>query len=71
LRNSYRAAWRSVLPARDAAPRTLALFDFHIDNLMLLAERSGIAACGVLDFQDAVLGPVSFDLVSLLEDART
>jgi N-acetylmuramate 1-kinase len=70
LRNSYRAAWRSVLPARDAAPRTLALFDFHIDNLMLLAERSGIAACGVLDFQDAVLGPVSFDLVSLLEDAR-
>lgn len=70
LRNSYRAAWRAVLPARDAAPRTLALFDFHIDNLMLLAERNGIAACGVLDFQDAVLGPVSFDLVSLLEDAR-
>lgn len=70
LRNSYRAAWRSILPARDAAPRTLALFDFHIDNLMLLSERNGIGACGVLDFQDAVLGPVSFDLVSLLEDAR-
>ena len=70
LRNSYRAAWRSVLPARDAAPRTLTLFDFHIDNLMLLPGRDGIAACGVLDFQDALLGPVSFDLVSLLEDAR-
>ena len=26
--------------------------------------------CGLLDFQDAVLGPPSYDLVSLLEDAR-
>ena len=43
LRNSYRAAWRSVLPARDAAPRTLALFDFHIDNLMLIKERARFA----------------------------
>lgn len=70
LRDSYRTAWRAVLPARDAVPRSLALFDFHIDNLMLLPGRNGIAACGVLDFQDAVLAPVSFDLVSLLEDAR-
>jgi N-acetylmuramate 1-kinase len=70
LRASYREAWEAVLPSRDAAPSTLALFDFHIDNLMVLRERSGVAACGLLDFQDAVLGPVSFDLVSLLEDAR-
>ena len=27
-------------------------------------------ACGLLDFQDAVGGPASYDLVSLLEDAR-
>ena len=44
--------------------------DFFPDNLMLLAGRAGIAACGLLDFQDAVIGPVSYDLVSLLEDAR-
>ena len=30
----------------------------------------GSLACGLLDFQDAVLGPQSYDLVSLLEDAR-
>ena len=70
LRQSYRTAWQAVLPARDAVPRSLVLFDFHIDNLMLLPGRNGIAACGLLDFQDAVLAPVSFDLVSLLEDAR-
>jgi aminoglycoside/choline kinase family phosphotransferase len=29
-----------------------------------------VRACGLLDFQDAVSGPASYDLVSLLEDAR-
>jgi aminoglycoside/choline kinase family phosphotransferase len=37
---------------------------------MRLDGRDGVAACGLLDFQDAVLGPVAYDLVSLLEDAR-
>ena len=44
--------------------------DFHSPNLIWLAERSGIAKVGVIDFQDAVLGPASYDLVSLLQDAR-
>jgi aminoglycoside/choline kinase family phosphotransferase len=29
-----------------------------------------VAACGLLDFQDARLGPITYDLVSLFEDAR-
>jgi aminoglycoside/choline kinase family phosphotransferase len=70
MREEFRTAWRDVLPLRDGVPSSLALFDFHIDNLMWLKERSGVAACGLLDFQDAVLAPVTFDLVSLLEDAR-
>ncbi len=70
LREEFRDAWRAILPLRDGAPGTLVLFDFHIDNLMWLKSRPGIAACGLLDFQDAVMAPVSFDLVSLLEDAR-
>ena len=37
---------------------------------MLLPDRSGVRGCGLLDFQDAVCGPPSYDLVSLLEDAR-
>lgn len=70
VRESYRAAWRQVLPLRRLAPETMALFDFHIDNLLLLRDRPGVAACGLLDFQDAVRAPRPFDLVSLLEDAR-
>jgi aminoglycoside/choline kinase family phosphotransferase len=70
LRDSYFAAWRRVLPLAGAAPTTLVLRDNHVDNMMVLPDRGGIAGCGLLDYQDAVLGPASYDLVSLLEDAR-
>jgi N-acetylmuramate 1-kinase len=71
LREEYLALWRAVLPlARQPFRPTLVLRDYHIDNLMLLPDRDGVRRCGLLDFQDAVVGPPAYDLVSLLEDAR-
>jgi aminoglycoside/choline kinase family phosphotransferase len=70
IRDAYIAAWRRVLPLVRGVPDSLVLRDYHVDNLMRLDGRDGVAACGLLDFQDAVLGPVAYDLVSLLEDAR-
>jgi aminoglycoside/choline kinase family phosphotransferase len=70
LREEYLALWRTLLPVARGVPESLVLRDYHVDNLMLLDGRAGIAACGLLDFQDAVIGPRSYDLVSLLEDAR-
>lgn len=70
VRAAYMAAWREILPAARRVPESIALFDFHVDNLLWLPEREGVAACGLLDFQDAVIAPVTFDLVSLLEDVR-
>ncbi len=49
---------------------TLVLRDFHADNLMWLPERDGLQKCGLLDYQDAVVGSPAYDLMSLLEDAR-
>ncbi|MDP6772782.1 MAG: phosphotransferase [Rhodospirillales bacterium] len=69
-RREYADAWLAAFPAVHAQPRTLVLRDYHVDNLMGLAGRDGIRACGILDFQDAVAGPAAYDLVSLLEDAR-
>jgi hypothetical protein len=66
----FEAAWRPALALWRQSPRGLVLFDYHVDNLMLLAGRSGIASVGLLDFQDAVVGPRGFDLVSLIDDAR-
>src|SRR4051794_37341305 len=69
-RDAYLACWRRILPLASEAGPTLVLRDYHVDNLMLLPGRGGVRACGLLDFQDAVCGPASYALVSLLEDAR-
>jgi N-acetylmuramate 1-kinase len=66
----FESAWSSAFGSWRRAPAGLVLFDYHVDNLMLLAGRTGIASVGLLDFQDAVLGPKPFDLVSLIDDAR-
>ena len=66
----FQKAWREVLPMAHQVPVSLLLRDYHVANLMLLPGRDGIRQAGLLDFQDAYQGPVTYDLVSLLEDAR-
>lgn len=67
---AYEALWRDILTPCLSGPKTLVLRDFHVDNLVYLANRSGIQRCGLLDFQDACWGPVVYDYISLIEDAR-
>jgi N-acetylmuramate 1-kinase len=69
-KDAYLQAWTDVLAALPALEPTLVLRDYHVDNLMLVAGRAGNAACGLLDFQDALRGCPAYDLASLLEDAR-
>ena len=45
-------------------PQVFVHRDYHSRNLMLLADNS----LGIIDFQDAVKGPITYDLVSLLRD---
>jgi hypothetical protein len=67
---AYRTAWESIIENLPEYADTLVLRDFHVDNLMRLQGRSGVAACGLLDFQDALIGAAAYDVASLLEDAR-
>lgn len=70
MREEYLGLWHEALAPALAPRPTLALRDFHIDNLLVLPGRPGAARCGLLDFQDAAIGSPAYDLVSLLEDAR-
>jgi len=69
-RDKFLALWRAALAPVVEAPKTWVLRDFHSPNLLWLPERDGIARLGILDFQDAVMGPAGYDLASLLQDAR-
>ena len=69
-RDEFVTMWRTLLEKPAAAPRTWVMRDFHSPNIIWLGEREGILRVGIIDFQDAVLGPAAYDLVSLLQDAR-
>jgi aminoglycoside/choline kinase family phosphotransferase len=70
VRADYVALWRDALLVAIDAPPTWVLRDFHSPNLIWLPERQDIARAGLLDFQDAVMGPAAYDVASLLQDAR-
>lgn len=45
-------------------PQVIVHRDYHSRNLMVTSEKSP----GIIDFQDAVIGPITYDLASLLRD---
>jgi len=69
-REQFRSLWGEALQPAIEAPPTWVLRDYHSPNLLWLPNRKGLARLGILDFQDAVMGPPAYDLASLLQDAR-
>ena len=57
-------AFAKILENNLAQPSVFVHRDYHSRNLMLAEPNPG-----VLDFQDAVYGPITYDIVSLLRDA--
>lgn len=68
--NLFAAAWRESIAQLPVLPPVLVLRDFHVDNLMRLQPAKQPVRCGLLDFQDALMGSPAYDLMSLIEDAR-
>src|SRR6516162_8778659 len=64
------ALWQAALAPVLEAPATWVLRDYHSPNLLWLPDREGIARIGLVDFQDALIGPAAYDVASLLQDAR-
>ena len=63
-------AFERILAVNLAEPQVFVHRDYHSRNLMLLEPSAGLGANpGIIDFQDAVYGPISYDLVSLFKDA--
>jgi hypothetical protein len=69
-RNQFLGLWRELLGPILAQPTSWTLRDYHSPNLHWLGGRDGLGRLGLIDFQDAVIGPPAYDVASLLQDAR-
>jgi N-acetylmuramate 1-kinase len=73
-RDIINAAFTFLADAAEEQPRAFVHRDFHSRNLMIVdpagsADHPGILPNpAIVDFQDAVIGPITYDLVSLLRD---
>lgn len=69
-RADYAAAWSKVFDRLDRAEKHLVIRDYHSPNLIWRPDKTGFDRIGVIDFQDALIGPSAYDVASLAMDAR-
>ena len=67
MRNTLDSTFKMLVTRNLASPSVFVHRDFMPRNLMM--PTGSDAALGVLDFQDAVYGPVTYDVASLMRDA--
>lgn len=69
-RQEYLAIWDDLIDQLDDVEKTLVLRDFHSPNIIWRGGEEGIRRVGLIDFQDAMIGPSAYDVVSIVQDAR-
>ncbi|MCR6502979.1 tRNA (adenosine(37)-N6)-threonylcarbamoyltransferase complex ATPase subunit type 1 TsaE [Shinella sp. CPCC 101442] len=69
-RSAYVAIWDGLIGSLSAAEHNLLLRDFHSPNIIWRPDATGTDRVGIIDFQDAMIGPSAYDVASLVQDAR-
>ncbi|EKF61101.1 hypothetical protein QWE_00990 [Agrobacterium albertimagni AOL15] len=69
-RARYLAIWDQLIDELADADASIVMRDFHSPNIIWREDRKGHDRVGLIDFQDAMIGPSAYDLVSLVQDAR-
>ncbi len=62
--------WAPLRRRAEAGATAFIHRDYHAENLLWLPDREGVARVGMIDFQDCLRAHPSWDLLSLLQDAR-
>ncbi len=66
----FETLWSDLIDTLASDERTLVLRDYHSPNIIWQDGASGTDRIGLIDFQDAVMGPTAYDVASLAQDAR-
>jgi tRNA threonylcarbamoyl adenosine modification protein YjeE len=69
-RQDYLSIWDGLIGELAEAEKNLLLRDFHSPNIIWRPHASGVRRVGLIDFQDAMIGPTAYDLASIVQDAR-
>ncbi len=69
-RQAYLELWRALFERLESAEEALVLRDYHSPNLIWRPQKIGLDRLGIIDFQDAMIGPSAYDVASLCQDAR-
>ncbi|PCI03197.1 MAG: tRNA (adenosine(37)-N6)-threonylcarbamoyltransferase complex ATPase subunit type 1 TsaE [Hyphomicrobiales bacterium] len=67
---NFNQIWQGLIGRLQNSEQTLVLRDYHSPNLIWREDAHGHNRLGLIDFQDAVIGPSTYDLASLAQDAR-
>ncbi len=69
-KDEYVGAWDMVFSQLTNSEKSLVQRDFHSPNILWRSEATGTDRIGLIDFQDAMIGPSAYDVASLVLDAR-
>jgi len=69
-RHAFYRIWDELIGIAHGQEQVLVLRDFHSPNIIWRGGEPGTRRIGVIDFQDAVIGPSAYDIASLAQDAR-
>lgn len=66
----FLSAWEQIESDLPPCPQGFIHGDYHLENIIFAAQEKGLRQCALIDYQDALYGPLPYDLLNLLEDAR-
>ncbi len=66
----YNEIWTDLCQQAQSFENSLLLRDYHSPNIIWRDDKNGLDKIGLIDFQDALIGPAAYDVVSLAQDAR-
>ncbi len=69
-KNDFISIWKALFTRLEAAETSLVLRDYHSPNIIWQSNETGVKRIGLIDFQDALIGPSAYDVASLAQDAR-
>jgi len=68
--HEFEQIWKALTEKLSSSEQSLVLRDYHSPNIIWRGNATGTNRIGLIDFQDALIGPSAYDVASLAQDAR-